>query len=220
METFEITVELATPVMLGKGTHWTLDAVCNGILHEMAAQGLASVDSVASIPIHCDGGLFHSSRARFDGALRSDVVKIGGIRPVKDMQDATSFIAPAKGRRMPKIVTTRGTLKAHLSRHVEIAARSVSWIAKGDPEAVKALIVNAGSIGALRKEGYGRVREVHFEIDPTLDPLFADGKPVRPIPEDHRAAAGLDPALPRVVDAWKPPYFAAENRAVCFIPAA
>ncbi|MCV9964292.1 hypothetical protein OIU34_20610 [Pararhizobium sp. BT-229] len=218
METFEITVELKSPVVLGTDTFWTLDGVCFGILDDMRKVGLTDLNPVDSIPLKCEDGLFYASRAFFDNDVRQDKAKIGGIRPVKDMQEATSFISSPRGR-MPKVVTTRFPFKSHLSRYVEIGARSVSWIAVGNPDAVAALIVNAGSVGALRKDGHGKVGEVHVVVDASLDPLITDGMPLRPIPETHAAAKVFDPELPKIEDAWRPSYFDISNRAVCFVPA-
>lgn len=217
MEPFEITVELMSPVVLGKDTFWTLDAVCYGILSEMAAAGLTGIDPVSGIPIECDNGLFLASMAFFRSDVRSDFTKIGSIRVVKDMQDASSFIDPRR-KRMSKVVTTRGDQKAHLSRYVEIAARSVSWIADGDPDKVSALLRNAGAIGALTKDGYGRIGEISIDTDPDLDPVANGQTPIRPIPADHPAATRLDPSWPKIEDTWRPPYFDRTRAAVCFVP--
>ncbi len=217
MEPFEITVELMSPVVLGKDTFWTLDAVCYGILSDMAAVGVTGIDPVYRIPIKCDDGLFLASMAFFHSDVRSDYTKIGGIRVVKDMQDASFFIDPRR-KRMSKVVTTRGDQKAHLSRYVEIAARSVSWIAFGDPEKVSALLRNAGAVGALTKDGYGRIGEVSFDINPDLDPLVAGRKPIRPIPSEHPASANIDPSCPKIEDTWRPPYFDRTAVSVCFVP--
>jgi hypothetical protein len=181
--------------------------------------GLSTVDPLDGIPLKSQDGLFFASRAFFDNVVLTDITKIGGIRPVKDMEGALERLSPARGV-FPKINTTTGIFKSHLSRYREMACDNVSWIATGDPEKVVALIKAAGAIGALRKDGYGKVRSVSYEIDPDLDPMMDGGSPLRPIPEDHALASGMLPSTPILMDTWKPPYYVAADRTACFVPRA
>lgn len=219
METFRIIVELETAIVTSKDTFLTLDAVCFGILSDLKEMGLSVADPLEGIPLKRQDGLFFASRAFFDNAVLTNITKIGGIRPVKDMEDAPTRFSTAR-KAFPKIDTTKGTFKSHLSRYQEVACDNVSWIATGEPEKVAALIKTAGAIGALRKDGYGKVRSVTYEIDPDLDPLMDSGNPLRPIPENHILASGMVPSTPILMDTWKPPYYVAADRTACFVPRA
>lgn len=214
---FKVTVELATPVILGKSTFWTLDGVCYGILADMREKGIVDLDPTSSIPLKNEDGLFLASRALFENEIRVDMVKIGGIRPVKDMDRASEFLlAPRK--RLAKVITHRGPHRSNMSRCTEITSRYVSWIGIGDPESISALLLNAGSIGALRKEGYGKIADVFVDVDDSYDPIIHDGKLMRPVPEDHALSDRIATTTPKFEDTWRPPYFDATARAICYIP--
>ncbi len=221
MKAFKIEVELLTPVVLGKDTFWTLDGVCYGILKEMKDVQDLDLDVENAIPLKNEDGLYFASRAVFSDYIAEDVTKIGGIRPVRDMHDAPDFMQSTKKGDafvMAKVITHRDDYKNYMSRYIKISSPSVSWIAVGDPEAVATLIKNAGAIGARRAEGYGRVGEITIETDEDYNPIWMDGKLMRPVPETHQLAREFDRSLPKYQDTWKPPYFDASAKAVCYIP--
>jgi hypothetical protein len=217
MKPFKVVVELETPVCLGAETFWTLDAVCHGIIEDFVQLGLADGELMDRIPLKQEEGLFLASKAMFKSDIETSLTKIGGIRPVRDMHDPEAFLE-RKRQTFAKVLTTRGPHKALLSRYTMIAARSVSWLAVGDPEAVVALIHNAGSIGALRKDGHGRIADVSYEVADDIDPLVSDGKPLRPIPRHHEAFSRVTQDAMIMTAAWRPSYFDIANRGVCAVP--
>lgn len=221
MEAFKITVELRSPVILGRGTYWTLDGVCFGIIDDLKSKGLTSMDPQADIPIKQEQGLYFASRALFSNAIVQDDVKIGGIRPVRDMMDAPDFMqSTKKGDQfgMSKVITHRGDYKNHMSRYLKISAPSVSWYAVGNPDKIAKLIEFAGAIGAKRSDGYGLVGEIEYEVGDEFDPIMMDGKLMRPVPQGHAIAKGFSEGMPLSQDTWKPPYYDGTSRDVCFIP--
>lgn len=221
MSTFRLSAYLATPIALGN-TFLTLDAVLFGILSELKELGVSSLDPVESIPIASIDGLFLASGAQFTRPVTQSEIKIGGIRPVRDMADATRFITPSSrgAGRIAKIDTNRGPHKAHLSRYRIVAAEAVWWLAEGDGQAAKRLIEDAGSIGALRKDGHGQIARVTVEAASVASVLTDEmGNVTRPIPVSLAPVLGLVPGAMRTVETWRPPYWSTENRAECMIPA-
>lgn len=217
MEAFEITVEFKSPVILGSETFWTLDGVCHGILEEMRELGLVDLDPLEAVPIKSEDGLFLASKAAFRGAVKFSNAKIGGIRTVRDLHDADELMQNDR-KRFPKVITHRGRFKGQLSRYTEIAARAVTWSAVGDPEKVAALLLNAKSLGGLRKDGYGQIAEVSFDVDHDIDPVLEDGVPLRPIPTAHPLAARVRPGSLEAEASWRPRYFDRANVAACYVP--
>lgn len=214
MQPFKITAELKSPIMVGPYTFTTLDAVCFGIIEELGRNGIEA----RSVPIASEDGLYLASRAFFDGAVHSEAFRIGGIRVVKDMQEASQFIDPVR-KTMSKVITHRGPYKSFMSKYDEISARSVSWYAVGDAEKITALLTSAGCIGAIRKDGYGRLGEIEIDFDVDEDVWKVDGKLSRPIPVEHPLAQEFRSEALVYETAWRPPYYDRSNFAVCVAPA-
>jgi len=213
MQKIRVEVGLATPLALGR-THFTLDAVLFGIISEMLERGQFDGDPIGQVPLRSEEGLFYATAAQFENAVETSETKIGGIRPVTDMADATRFIQP-KGRQMAKVITTRGDTKAHLSRMRSIACSSVVWEAVGDPEKVEALLSRAPNIGGLRKDGHGEV--AFIEITPSdserdEDVLIRNGLPRRPIPVSFPYRLNA----PTTIETWRPAYWDQANAAECY----
>lgn len=218
MSAFRITAYLDTPLALGT-TYLTLDAVLFGILSDLKELGVSDADPIESIPLDQREGLFLASRAFFLDPVETTETKIGGIRPVKDMADATATIRPARGTKLAKVVTTRGDTKAHLSRYRSIACEGVYWLAEGDPEKAAALLRAAGSVGALRKDGHGQISHVEIEEDAGETALIdALGEVTRPIPVEIATALGLNSRSNTTIDTWRPPYWDRAAQADCLVP--
>lgn len=213
MQNLRIEITLATPLALGR-THLTLDAVLFGILSERAEHGQFHGDPIESIPLKCEDGLFFATAAEFGQMVETPELKIGGIRPVKDMANATEFLQP-KGHKLSKIVTTSGHTKAHLSRMRSIACATVVWEAVGDAERIEALLRNTPSIGALRKDGHGQIASVEVgetDADDEREVLVRNGHPRRPIPVSSRHRLNV----PTVIETWRPAYWDQANAAECY----
>ncbi|NJM83451.1 MAG: hypothetical protein HC844_14075 [Tabrizicola sp.] len=218
MSTFRLTAYLATPIALGT-TYFTLDAVLFGILSDMRDLGISNADPIENIPLASINGMFLASAAEFHAPVEAGEVKIGGIRTVRDMADAVAFIAPVRGSRIAKIDTTRSHFKAHMSRYRNIAADTVSWLAEGNPLAAKRLVEQAGSIGALRKDGHGQIARVGVEEVSIASVLTtAQGGVTRPIPIALAPLLGIETSDLVTVETWRPPYWLAANRAECLVP--
>lgn len=217
MDTFRITASLRTPVALGN-TFLTLDAVLFGILKDLAELGLSEADPLTSIPLKQENGLYYATMAFFESPVALSETKIGAIRPVKDMADASGFIRPP-GKRLAKVVTTRGQTKGHLSRYKSIAADTIYWLAIGDPEKAKTLLERAGAVGALRKDGHGEISTVDIEVLPGNESVLIDqnGMVTRPIPADLARELGINTNSPTSMDTWKPPYWD-QKKTDCLTP--
>lgn len=213
MEKIRVEIGLATPLALGR-THFTLDAVLFGILSDMLERGECAADPIADIPLRSQDGLFYATAAQFSNLFETSETKIGGIRPVRDMADATRFIQP-KGRLMAKIITTKGQTKAHLSRMRSIACSSVVWEAVGDADRVGALLHKVTNIGGLRKDGHGEVAFVEVtpaDIERDEDVLILNGQPRRPIPITGPYRLNT----PTTIETWRPAYWDQANAAECY----
>lgn len=94
-------------------------------------------------------------------------------------------------------------------------ASAVVWYATGIKGAVLEALRGVKFIGKRRASGYGEVVRWEAE-DGELDGLVGYlGDPLRPIPADRWAEGGDQIAIDT---AWKPPYWAIENRAKCYAP--
>lgn len=215
--TFELRVTLDSPISIGR-TYLTLDAVMFGILSELKEIG-SSVDPIGDIPIARTGDLFLASRAYFHSPLENQEIKIGGIRPVRDMADANTFLQPARGRKLAKVRTSSGHTKANLSRYQTISCESVYWIAQGDGDRCSALIQYAGSIGAMRKDGHGQVRDVTVETHCNDNVLLDEnGFVTRPVPKDILHSLDMQTSSHSAIESWLPPYWDESSKAECFVP--
>ena len=215
---FRLTAELLTPIAYAGTGFMTLDGILWGILDDLRRLDIWHGDPDQAVPLAQDGGLYLASAIRFQGAVVSPLTKIGAIRPVSDM-DAGDERYVGKTSSFPKIRTGTGSTKAVMSTYHEIAAASVSWDSIGDPDAACALLKGAGSIGALRKDGHGRLGELTItEID-EVDVLLDDaGRVRRPVPRDHPVMATRQTVSLIGLEMWRPPYWSRKNRRECFIP--
>ena len=184
---FRLTAEVLTPIAYSGSGFMTLDdGILWGILDDLRRLDIWHGDPGQAVPLaHEVDGLYLASAIRFQGSVVSPLTKIGASRPVSDM-DAGDERYMGKTSIFPKIRTGTGSAKAVMSTYHETAAAAVSWDAVGHPAAACALLKRSGSIGALRKDGHGRLGELTItEID-AVDVLLDDaGRVRRPVPRDH-----------------------------------
>lgn len=214
MRRFSIEVSFASEIALGFDTFWTLDAIAWGLVDQRRA--LDRYSDIA-VPIENDADLPLASGVAFVGETQSELTKIGAIRGVKDSEGASQRFRPVHGK-LSKIRTANGPTKAHLTRFILVAAPTARWIGVGRPDVLVQLIEDAGSLGARKAEGFGRVRSVKWtetDEDPLVD---RDGRARRPIPISHSAAKQLSNSSIQGVANWRAPYWDAADARVCHLP--
>ena len=219
-ELLSVTITLATPLALGR-THFTLDGIAFGILQDFDAARGIDRDQTQMIPIYrTDEGLFFATAAEFERPVQSSETKIGGVRPVKDLADATRALSTTR-KRHSKVVTTSGDTKAHLSRYRIIATPTIRWECVGDRAKLEALLSNASNIGALRKDGHGQIDSVSvqpLDHDDMKAILVNENGVRRPIPMELAHSLGMPSNAPTTIDSWRPAYWDQKNLAECLIP--
>lgn len=213
---FEMTAELASPLAVGVGALMTLDGILYGIIEE--ATGIVDREELRRmVPIQRRHGVFMASRGYWDMAVSGPHVRIGAIRPVADMQDATSFLKGSYRSGIPMVRTTKGRTKATSTQYETVSAREIRWKAVGDPELCRRLLLDAGAIGALRKNGHGIISGVEWEPADPESVLVRNRALTRPIPADtakdlvghdgYRAALQVSP--------WRPPFWDSRDEMAC-----
>lgn len=222
---FTLQVYPTSPICMGGSTIWTLDAILYGILREIQERKDETFSSdaiLASLPLNSYFGVFAASAARYADPVRAPINKIGGFRPVQDTHDAR-FLSSDRGpkSRLPRLRTTQGQHKAHMTRYTIITASRIEWLFDGDPDKVLDIITRADALGACRKEGYGTfdpaavtVKELDRDwsfLDPETGSLIRQ-IPVRLI-ERPEAGAKVETMT------WHPPYFANRYAEPCYVPA-
>ena len=222
---FQLTIHPITPICLAPDTLWTLDAILHGILRDeaMRTSYRADDDRLRDYTgLNCYFGVFAASAAIFDQPVESALTKIGGFRPVRDMHDPRPYSSDrGPTRRMPRIRTGQGQHKAHLSRYILVTAPAVRWFFDGNASTVRDIISRADSLGACKKDGFGRFdpsamtiteldRDWSF-IDPTTNRLL------RQIPT--RLLEDAPQGSPVETMTWFPPYWKTNHAEPCYRPA-
>lgn len=219
MDKLSISVELETPLALGR-TFFTLDAVLHGILLDLQTWGASELDPIDAIPIACENGLYMATAATFEQSVEAPEIKLGGIRPVRDMHAGAPHIERRHGK-LARVHTDKGPTKAHISRMRSITTSAVTWQAIGDGDRIEAMLSRVASIGGLRKDGHGKVRNVIVEpgaFEEKTDLLW-DGHSVRrPIPVEIARDFGFGDPEFSTVDTWRPAYWDQANAAQCLVP--
>lgn len=205
MKPFVIRAHLRTPVIFNG--YMTLDAL---LMAELQRGDVSEL-------IKCVDDLYFASAA----VLESEAGKI-----------KASFVASMRPERTPEwldVIAPNSNKNTDVamgdSRYREAGnvvngydarvASSVVWYATGDKDAVLEVLREVKFIGKRRASGYGEVIRWEAE-DGELDGLVGYlNDPLRPIPA-HRWTEGGDQIA--IDTAWKPPYWAIENRAKCFAP--
>lgn len=204
MKSFTLQARLKTPLI--RSGYMTLDAL---LMAELQCGDVSHM-------IRCVDGLYSAS-----AAVLADVT--GSIK--------ASFVASMRPDRTPEWLevitpnTKSGDVSIGVSRYREarnvinaydaLVAEAVVWYATGDKDAVLEALREVRFIGKRRAAGYGEV--TGWEVaDGNLDGLVGYlAEPMRPIPADRWTEGGDQIAIET---AWKPPYWAIENRAKCYAP--
>lgn len=222
---FGIRLTPTAPICIGKATLWTLDAILHGILYDEARRSARDPDNTFlrdSLPLDRHRGVFAASAARFIDPVRSPMTKVGGLRPVQDMHDIRPYSSDrGPSARLPRIRTTQGQHKAHLTRYTLITAAHVEWLFSGDPDRVKDILLRTDALGGCKKDGFGtfdpasiRIEKIDREWSFT-DP--ATGHLLRQVPV-RLADTPTGSAMVETMT-WFPPYWNAADAEPCYTPA-
>lgn len=212
METFQVTAELSSPLVIGGG-YFTLDALLGGILFEQLADVEKAHDA---IPIRSDDGLFHASAAQIEPHSQNSITFVANMRAdhaihpdLLQRNRNTGRIHRRLGR------TRRQDFGAVLNKYTAFNTADVIWYAEGDPVETERLLSEVQFIGKRRGSGFGEVK--NWRID-TADFNGLTGpfdEPLRPVPIDRFKG---DKESLKVDAAWRPAYWHPDNRALCFAP--
>lgn len=207
MTPFTIRAHLRTPVI--KHGYLTLDALL------MAELQRGDVDDM----IKCVDGLYYASAAVLDdefGSIKASFV--ASMRPERT-PEWLDVIAPNSRKNTDVSIGDSRAREAGnvINAYNAKVCSAVVWYATGDRDAALAALQGVRFIGKRRAAGYGEVVRWETE-DGDLDGLVGYlNDPLRPIPADRWTAGGDQIAIDT---AWKPPYWAIENRAKCYAPVA
>ena len=207
MTPFTIRAQLRTPVIFNG--YMTLDAL---LMAELQRGDVSDI-------IKCVDGLYFASAAVLDdecGSIKASFV--ASMRPGRT-PEWLDVIAPNSSRNTDiSIGDSRAREAGNVINGYDAKVCSgVVWYATGDKDAALAALQDVRFIGKRRAAGYGEVVRWEAE-DGDLDGLVGYlNDPLRPIPADRWTAGGNQIAIDT---AWKPPYWAIENRAKCYAPEA
>lgn len=115
--------------------------------------------------------------------------------------------------RRKKIDRTRGYFKDWSVRLVYIPARKVVFYANGNPDAIESLIQGLPGLGKKTSIGFGAIKSFKIEMIDEDWSIVKDGVAMRSIPIE-----AVEMYSEAVVMAWKAPYWAKENAALCVPP--
>ena len=225
---FQITAELATPLILSGETYLTLDALLSGVLFE----NNGSVErALADIPLDRSHGVWHGSAAFLDScAIRTSAPFRAGLG-MRDVDSgslerlALARIRAGKRRgELAKIDTQRYAYQSTLVHYGAYYTPRVYWFGCGEFEQVEALLRQVPAIGKKRRQGYGKVEHIEIETideDVSLSRLVrGERQPMRPITlEAWEALYGTREVASLGCTRCAPPYFKGEAQ-MCAIPPA
>jgi hypothetical protein len=208
-----ITAVLKTPIItLG---YFTFDGLLAGIIFDKRNDG--DVEAAhAAVPIVCDDGLFHASAARFKGASFGRASFSAGLRATHDL-DPDMIL---KGKDGTKLHRTLGLKRMREFGMVKndyrtIIADRIEWDVEGDPQGIADVLEDVFWIGKRRAAGYGEVANWDMRYSASDGLVSPSGEAMRPIPATRFKGNLTQPLMDA---AWKPAYWAFENRSACFVP--
>jgi len=205
MENFVVTATLRTPVI--RNGYMTLDAL---LMAELQTGDVSNL-------IKQVDGLYYASAAFLvndAGGIKASFV--ASMRP-QLTPEWLDVIAPNSNKNTDVAIGDSRYREAGnvINSYDARVASSVVWYATGDKDAVLAVLREVKFIGKRRASGYGEVIRWEAE-DGELDGLVGYlNDPLRPVPADRWTEGGDQIAIDT---AWKPPYWAIENRAKCYAP--
>lgn len=194
----------------------TMDAILYGIIHDRFKSDIDVESILRKVPLKSSDGIFFASKAYFNDPIISNDIKIGGIRFQKD-QYLFDFVEKSDSKL--NIDSKRGKFKSNISRYKCIFTDCIFWIVEGDASCIRNLLDSSKSIGALRKEGYGIIRNFEIEEIGDIDSLADEYMKVRrPIP----VRLYKFPASPHInltaMETWRPPYWDQSGLEECYVP--
>jgi hypothetical protein len=208
-----ITATLATPLVTGGG-YFTLDALLAGILFDK----MQDVDAAhAAVPVKCVDSLFHASAAIIETQAVGRMAFVANLRA--DHAIDPDLILKNKQGKIHKSIgrTRRRDFGAVMNSYRTITAGSIQWFCEGEADLIRDLLEPVHFIGKRRASGFGEV--IRWEVEPgELDGVVGMlGEPLRPVPVDMFNG---DKSSIKVDTAWRPAYWHAAHRAICYAPEA
>lgn len=206
MNSFVIRAKLMTPLI--RNGYMTLDALLMAELQRGEVRNL----------IRCVDDLYYASAVfltDYAGSIKASFV--ASMRPERT-PEWLDVIAPNTKAGDVSIGDSRAKEAGNVINSYDArVASGVEWYATGDRAAVLKALEGVRFIGKRRAAGYGEV--ARWEVDDgDLDGLVGYlGEPLRPVPANRWMEGGDQIAIDT---AWKPPYWAIENRAKCYAPEA
>ena len=217
---FKVVVRLRTPVAL-YGWPWI---AFDGLVAHLAARKrdpdgfrvlsggprVAPLEEVApTVPLDRVGPIYTASVSFFDTGLRWKTT-------IYKRFYAAEEVYTGSGRRR-RIETAKGEFRSWMVGLVLIPARTVTFYARGDPDAVRELLGGLYAVGHKRAAGYGVVDRVEvIETSEDYSIIGPDGRLTRPVPVDM-----LDYFEGEAfVGTYRPPYWDRRNTALLAAPGA
>lgn len=216
MNSFKITLTLASPLVAQKGGYMTLD----GLLAALKFEATGDLEQAHNdLPLQRTQGVWHASAAHLETWHVGRVGFVANLRAMHDM-DIDLIARKKDGQPHSKLgLTRRSDFGAVMNSYNHHAAAAISWYAQGDAEAVGRMLEGVGFIGKRRASGFGQVSGLQIEPDELNGVIGHFGEPLRPVPvQVFREVFGGDASSLKVDAAWRPAYWHPDNRAICHVP--
>lgn len=207
MKPFKLTLTLSTPVAINHP--WLhLDGLLAhlSLLHQLG-QDYYLLPTKEVVEVSYDTGLARIGEMFCGSISFFEPADMFSMRYYKRPE-----IRDFPGRRVD---ISRGHYRAWMLRHIYVAARVCMFHGRGDIETVWSLVYDLTHIGNDNRVGWGKIRDLRIEEMDEDWSVVREGRATRPIP-----VAYLRRWSDAVPLAWKPPYWAPGNVALCAPPGA
>jgi hypothetical protein len=197
----------------------------NNLLHLDAVLGKRLIDrggTLEALPLARDVGVWCASAALLEtGPFGGSEFTIPRLKALRrgHFPDGLVDALPPPARTIGDMSPFRPRLRPYTAWR---GISAVWFVARGDREAVIALLSEVHGVGAMTSTGYGRITDINILDIPDTGAVgltLADGLPARTIPLTIWNALGL-PRHPRAVvsdQRWQPPYWTG-TAAPCMMP--
>ena len=210
MEKFVVRAKMTTPVLFGKTSYLTLDA----LLATAIFRQTGCVDTAhKTIPLARTNECWHGSAAFFIDALKYSTKFLSSLHP---SQFGERF-DQVSGR--IKIQRDQAPHKPDIDLLQGVECGELIWFGQGDSQKVHTLLSSLKGFGKKTNQGYGAFSTISvspIKVDRSF--VLPNGTPARPIPKNmwHQ----LNDQEATVIDAatFMPPYWGDSNSTLCVLP--